>query len=395
MNPRAPTFSRRLPADLTPNRFTGVLARLREQGARLIDLTETNPTRVGLEYPERTLAPLASPRSLVYDPVPFGLEEARAAVAGEFARRGLAVDPSAIVLTASTSEAYALLFKLLCDPGDQVLVPRPSYPLFEHLTRLDSVETVPYHLHYHGAWSVNLDEVVRAITPRARALLAVSPNNPTGSFLSRYEVDELGRIAARHGLALVGDEVFADFVVDEDRARERPSVLEAPDALTVSLGGLSKSAGLPQLKLGWMAVGGPPDLVRAALSRLEIICDTYLSVATPVQRAAAALMESGAGLRGRILERIRANHRDLVASVAAHPSSTLLPVGGGWSAVVQVPAVRSEESLILRALEEDHVIVHPGYFFDFPFEAFLVVSLLPDPEAFRTGVERLLARAAS
>ena len=386
-------FSTRVPADLAPNRLTVAELALRRRGVRLLDLTETNPTRVGLSYPGGCLGALASPASLAYDPQPFGLMAARQAVADELRRTGLHVDPAHLVLTASTSEAYAFLFKLLCDPGDQVLVPAPSYPLFEHLTRLELVEVRAYPLEYHGAWSIDFEGLDRALTPRTRAVLVVSPNNPTGSVLTRRDLAGLAERCASRGLTLIGDEVFADYLLDprEDRAR----VLDQDLALTFSLGGLSKSAGLPQMKLGWMAAGGPPGLVEAALARLEIICDSFLSVSTPVQQAAGALLATGREIREVIMRRVAGNLSALGTLVADHPSCSVHRVEGGWSAVIRVPATRPEETLVLDLLERDHVLAHPGYFFDFPNEAFLVVSLLPEPDAFREGVARLLARAAA
>jgi alanine-synthesizing transaminase len=387
-------FSARVPADLTPNRITAALADLRSRGIFVADLTESNPTLVGLAYPGDLLDPLANRGSLTYEPSPFGLECARTEVAADYRRRGLEVDPARVILTASTSEAYSLLFKLLCDPGDEVLVPRPSYPLFDHLTQLDAVEARPYSLAYHGAWAVDLDSVRGTLTPRTRAIIVVSPNNPTGSFLKEDEIAALARLCADRAIALVGDEVFADYVLD-DRRDAPPSVLGQPLALTFGLGGLSKSAGLPQIKLGWMAAAGPARLVEEALARLEIIADAYLSVSTPVQRAAGALIARGAETRDRIRARVTGNHRQLGALIDNHPACTLLPVEGGWSAVVQVPATRSEEALVLALLEQDHVLVHPGYFFDFPSEAFVVLSLLPEPGVFRDGAERILKRAVA
>ncbi len=298
-----------------------------------------------------------------------------------------------MILTASTSEAYSFLFKLLCDPGDQVLVPVPSYPLFEHLTRLELVEIRPYPLEYHGTWSIDVHAVEAAATSRTRAVLVVSPNNPTGSMLTRADLSALASFCASRGLALVGDEVFCDYTIDArpDVAR----VLDQEDALTFSLGGLSKSAGLPQMKLGWMVAGGPAPLVDAALARLEIICDAFLSVSTPVQHAASALLAHGAAIRRLILERVRRNLGTLQAIAAGRPACSVLRVEGGWSAVVRVPATRSEESLALDLLEQDGVLVHPGYFFDFPHEAFVVVSLLPEPDSFRDGAARLFARASA
>jgi aspartate/methionine/tyrosine aminotransferase len=313
-------------------------------------------------------------------------------VAEDFARRGYAVAPGRIALTASTSEAYALLFKLLCDAGDNVLVPRPSYPLFEHLTVLESVEAIPYRLEYHGRWRVDLDDLREAVNERTRAVLIVSPNNPTGSFLHRDDLAQLSEIASARNIPLIGNEVFADYRLDGAAAATH--VLAADEVMAFSLGGLSKSAGLPQLKLGWIGFGGPSHLVDDILGRYEIVADTYLSVSTPVQAAAAELIESGAAIRAQILARVKRNLDSLRTQAAAFPSIGILPVEGGWSAVLQVPSLVSEEMLVIDLLEKDDVVVHPGYFFDFPREAFIVVSLLVEPALFDRGLARVLPRAA-
>jgi aspartate/methionine/tyrosine aminotransferase len=385
-------FSSRLPGSLETNALARLIQAKRRGGASLVDLTESNPTRVGLTYSPDLLAPLADARALEYEPQPLGLWSARAAVAADFRRRGIAISADRVALTSSTSEAYALLFKLLCDAGDEVLVPQPSYPLFEHLTGLESVKSVPYVLDYHGAWRIDVDSVRRAISDRVRAILIVSPNNPTGSFLHRDDLARVGEIAAENEVALIGDEVFADYRLDGGPAATH--VLAASDVLALSLGGLSKSAGLPQLKLGWIGFGGPSGRVDDMLGRFEIIADTYLSVSTPVQAAAAELIESGAAIRAQILARITRNLESLRTQAAAFPSVTVLPVEGGWSAVLQVPSVGSEESLVLDLLEQHDVLVHPGYFFDFAREAFIVVSLLVEPSLFDRGVARVVARAA-
>lgn len=384
-------FSTRVSSDLTPNRLSAALARLRDAHVAIDDLTESNPTRVGLEYPGRLLDALSHPAGLAYAPEPFGLPSARDAVVGDFRRRGMSIARDRVVLTASTSDAYSMLFKLLCDPGDEVLVPAPSYPLFEYLATLDSARPRPYQLEYHGEWSLDIDGLRRATTDRTRAVIVVSPNNPTGSYLKRAELDALALHCRAHGLALIGDEVFAEYVLDAEPARTT-SVLAQRQALTFSLGGLSKGLGLPQVKLGWMVAAGPDDLVRPALERLEIICDTYLSVATPVQVGLPALLRDGAAIRTGIRDRVTRNYRALVKTAPAYPSVDVLPSEGGWYAVMQVPAMQSEESLVLQLLEHDHVLVHPGYFFDFPREAFLVLSLLPRPEIFDRAVSRVLAR---
>jgi hypothetical protein len=387
----------RAPRDLQPNRLTQAVDRARAQGRSLIDLTLTNPTRAGLHYPASLMAPLGSADALVYDPAPFGLAQAREAVAADYARRGVAVDPDRIVLTASTSEAYSLLFKLLCaTSGHEVLVPVPSYPLFDHLTQLDGVAARPYRLDYHGRWCVDLPDVDDQWSEATQAVLAVSPNNPTGSILSSGEWQALAARCAQRHAALIVDEVFADYPLDEDGGRALASQVlttEAEGPLTCFLGGLSKSAGLPQVKLGWIRVDGPDLLVAQALERLELICDTYLSVATPVQMAAASLIESGAAVRAEILDRVRTNYAALRIAAARHPAIEVLHAQAGWSAVIRTPATRREEELVLDLIDRDGVLVYPGFFFDFPHESFLVVSLLPPPDVFADGIGHVMERA--
>ena len=385
-------FSRRVPSDLRANRLSAAIASRRAAGRAFLDLTATNPTTVGIRYPGNILAPLADGAGMRYAPEPFGLRSAREAVAADYARRGTSVadaNPGRIVLTASTSEAYSLLFKLLCDPGDDVLVPVPSYPLFDHLSRLDGVGTRPYHLEYHGRWMVDGHSVDASWSAHTRVLLAVSPNNPTGSSLTDEEWMLLATRCADRQAALIVDEVFADYPLTSLPA---PARRPTSPALTFHLGGLSKSAGLPQVKLGWIRVDGPDADVDAALQRLEIICDTYLSVSTPVQLAAPELIARGAEVRAAILERIRTNHATLVSMAAEYPSVAALNADGGWSAVLRIPSTRAEEDVVLDLLEDDDVLVHPGYFFDFPHEAFLVVSLLPPADEFAVGVRRLMER---
>lgn len=386
--------SSRLPANLEPNALARASDAKRRRGAAVADLTESNPTRVGLSYPPDLLAGLAGPQGLAYDPQPLGLWPARAAVAADFRRRGIVISADRVALTSSTSEAYGLLFKLFCDAGDAVLVPRPSYPLFEHLARLESVTAVPYDLEYHGTWRIDLDSVRRAAGPRVKALLVVSPNNPTGSFLHRDDLAALSELSAAHDWPIIGDEVFADYGLDSAPAATHV-MAASHEVLTFSLGGLSKSAGLPQVKLGWIGFGGPAGKVDAAMAAYEVVADTYLSVSTPVQVAAASLIEQGALVRTQILARVRQNLVDLRKLAAGFPAVNVLPVEGGWSAILQVPAVRSEDALALELLEQDDVLVHPGYFFDFLREAYLVVSLLPPPAIFTPAVTRVLRRAAS
>jgi len=383
-------FSSRVPRELAANRLTIAVAAQRAGDRPLIDLTESNPTRAGFDYPPDLLAPLADPRALGYLPAPLGRREAREAVARDYARQRLDVSPDRIVLTASTSDAYSMLFKLLADAGDEVLVPRPSYPLFDPLTRLDLVTPRPYDLDIHGGWTIDVGSVERAITARTRALLLVSPNNPTGSFVSTEELDRLAAICAARGIAIIADEVFADYELEPGAAALAGRAATRTDVLSFSLGGLSKSVGLPQVKLGWIAVGGSDTLARAALERLEHVCDAYLAVSTPVQIAAPALLERGAAIRSQIAQRVVANYAALKADGDSAAACGVLRSDGGWYAVLQVPSVEPEEDFVLRLLATDEVLVHPGYFFDFPRESFLVVSLLPPAAVFADGVARVL-----
>ena len=385
-------FASRIASDLAPNRLTEVLRHRRTAGELVIDLTESNPTRVGLVYPKDLLASLADCRGLTYAPQPFGIMEARRAVASDYQRRGIATSPDRVAVTASTSEAYSLLFKLLAAPGDEILVPRPSYPLFDHLTALDGLVARPYDLEYNGVWSIDFTSLDRALGPRTRAVLVVNPNNPTGSFASQDELDRLATVCARLGVALIADEVFADYELEPGAASRAAPMLTRDDVLLFALGGLSKSIGLPQVKLGWIATAGPDGLVDAALRRLELICDTYLSVSTPVQLAAAELLDRGACIRTQITARIIANYRQLRDLAARVPSCRVLHAAGGWSAIVQVPTFRSEEELVVDLVSQAGVLTHPGYFFDFPRESFLILSLLPPEQSFADGVGRMLAR---
>ena len=410
-------FSSRVPAGRNVNRLSQAHARLGAQAVDVTDLTESNPTRVGLHYPPGLLNALAAPAGLTYEPSARGMPVARQAVASWLSRhlrdavsagvtkpaesaepRGPSapgpIDPDRVALTASSSEAYACLFKLLCEPGDSVLVPQPSYPLLEHLAKFEGVEPVPYPLVYHGAWRIDLPALGDAVGSRARAIVVVNPNNPTGSFLAREDHEALTTLCRDRGLRLIVDEVFNPYPIDP-LPGSRGSVLErSAEVLTFVLGGLSKAVGLPQVKLGWIVVDGPGEEVHATLDALDLLLDTYLSVSTPVQLAAERLLTEGAFVTEQIRARIAGNHRTLVRLVAEHPAAGLLHTEGGWYAVLQVPATETEETLALRLLEQDRVLVHPGYFFDFPREAFLVTSLLPEPERLEPAVRRLLQSAA-
>jgi alanine-synthesizing transaminase len=384
-------FSDRVPSDLRQNRLADALAERKRRNQPILDLTASNPTRAGFSYPNDLLSPLGHPRGLVYAPESLGIFEARRAIVADFERRGLTTAVDRIALAASTSEAYSLLFKLLCAPGDEVLIPRPSYPLFDHLTRLDAVMPVPYELEYHATWSIDVGSIERSLTGRTRAVLLVSPNNPTGQFVDPAELASIAALCREHDAAIISDEVFADYALSASAA---PSglLLDRTDVLGFTLGGLSKSIALPQAKLAWIAISGANDVVIRARARLELACDTYLSVSTPVQLAAAELLHRGAAIRQQIHGRIRRNYQTLHTRAAEVPSCELLRADGGWYGVLRVPSIMSEEDLVLSLLTESSVLVHPGYFFDFPRESFLVVSLLPPPEQFAEGLSRILSR---
>jgi aspartate/methionine/tyrosine aminotransferase len=356
----------------------------------VLDLTESNPTHAGIPYAEaEILAALAKPEVLSYEPAAFGLASARAAVARHLSATSAPVAPEQVVLTASTSEAYAFVFKLLADPGDEILVPRPSYPLLDHLARLESLRCVPYRLAYDGAWHLDLDSVRAALSPRTRAIVVVQPNNPTGSLLSARELGALADL----GVPLVSDEVFIGYPLGPNRG-PIPSALGAPAPLVFGLGGLSKTAALPQVKLGWIAVAGEARRTREALSALELVADTFLSVGTPVQLAAEALLASRATAALAIAERTRANLAHVEHAVRGSAVS-LLRAEAGWYAVLRLPATESEESWTVGFVEQDGVYVHPGHFFDFEEEAYVAVSLLTPEATFREGIRRVLARVAA
>jgi aspartate/methionine/tyrosine aminotransferase len=393
-------FSRRLDWDRPENALAAAERARRARAEDVLDLTVSNPTRVGLpDLGPRLREALVASASGAYEPDPAGLAPARAAIAAELAAAGAPIAPERLLLTASSSESYAFLFKLLCDPGDAVLVPEPSYPLFEYLARLEGVSPLPYRLAWDGAWHVDvasLDEALARASGRARAVVLVNPNNPTGSFLKRFELPALAARCEAHGLATISDEVFAPYEVGADATRVRALAAEADFTArvpTFALGGLSKSCGLPQLKLGWIAVAGPG--ADATTARLALVADTYLSVGAPVQAAADRLLAIGRDAREAIAARVATNRARLAAALPASSPCTLLPSEGGWSALVRVPATRTDEAWAEALLVEDGVLVHPGYFFDLRGGTYLVLSLLPPPDAFAEGVRRLVSRCAA
>jgi aspartate/methionine/tyrosine aminotransferase len=381
-------LSARTDVDLAPNALARALAEARAAGREVLDLTESNPTRAGIAYDEGAiLDALARREALVYEPAPFGLRHARDAVAAELGGQGVRVDASRVVLTASTSEAYAFLFKLLCDPGDEVLVPAPSYPLLELLARFEGVALVPYRLAYDGAWHVDVASVRAAIGQRTRAIVTVSPNNPTGSYLKKSEL----AVLAETGLPIVSDEVFAPYALRDDATRASSALEAAGAPLVFALGGLSKLAALPQMKLAWIAIAGERAKVDAALARLELVADAFLSVGTPVQHALPALLASRGQAERAIRARTRTNLDALRAAIGPSSPATLLDVEGGWYATLHLPSTQREEAWTLSLLRDDGVYVHPGHFFDFESEPYVVVSLLTPEATFAEGARRIAA----
>lgn len=350
----------------------------------MLDLTVSNPTRAGLAYDQAgILAAFCDERMLEYEPLPFGLQSARAAISRELLGGGVTVDPERVVVTASSSESYGYLFKLLCDPGDEVLVPVPSYPLFEHLARFEGVTPVAYPLGFDGAWFIDFERLLEKQSSRTRAIVVVTPNNPTGHYLTRAELERLAAL----GLPIIGDEVFAPYPISRPTSAVG-SVLERDDVLTFALSGLSKLCGLPQLKLGWIAVNGPKKLVHSALTRLELICDSFLSPNQASLVALPELLRLGALTRAQILARL-AENVGCLTSHTQHAAFSALPVEGGWSAVLRLPRTRSEEAWALGLLSDAQVLVQPGYFYDFEDEPYAVLSLLTPQGEFADGLGRL------
>lgn len=394
-------FSQRTGWDREPNPLARAVAERRAAGREVLDLSESNPTRCGLAWDEDVLrAALAMPGVSAYEPDPRGLPSARSALSAWLSRRGTPCAEERLFLTASTSEAYSWVFRLLCDPGDAVLVPQPSYPLFDYLAGLDAVDSVAYRLKPErgtrpARWRLDVEGIADALPQRAKAVLVVAPNNPTGSFVAEDEARALARLCRERRLALVSDEVFADFAWDAPRRERPPSLLAAAEAegcLGLVLSGLSKSCGLPQAKLGWIAVAGDEALVAEALGRLELVADTFLSAGTAVQLALPRLLEGGAGFRERLLSRVLAN-ADWLEEQAAAKGAVMLRPEAGWQALLSLPHVLDEEEFVTSLVTADGVHVQPGFYFDLRGGPHVAVSLLPEPATFRAGVTALLARA--
>jgi alanine-synthesizing transaminase len=383
-------FSKRTDWALTPNRFTEAQRKLQAGGTEILDLTISNPTRAGISYDvEAILDSLRNPNALDYNPQPKGLPSARRAVAHYYSEDHHAVvDPESIALTTSTSEGYSYVLRLLCSPGDEILVPKPSYPLFEFLADLHDVKLVPYSLIYDHGWQIDFHSLAEAVNERTRAAVVVHPNNPTGSFVSRSERAELNRFCRDHDLSLIVDEVFLDYAHDRIRRETFASNLEV---LTFTLSGLSKISALPQMKLAWIVTSGPSQKVTAALNRLEIIADTFLSVNAPIQLAAPVMLEQRKSIQPQLLERVRANLQELDRQLGDQKSCARLNVDGGWYAALRVPATGSDEDLAIELLQRASILAHPGHFYDFASDGYLVLSLITPPPDFCEGLRRMVA----
>jgi alanine-synthesizing transaminase len=382
-------FSTRTGWTLTLNRFTEAQREVLAAGRAVLDLTLSNPTRAGLHYDaESILKSLNRPEAMDYDPQPKGLASAHEAVAGYYREQhNLEISPKSPVLTTSTSEGYSYVFRLLCDSGDEILVPRPSYPLFEFLADLEDVVLAPYPLIYDHGWQIDFPSLHKAVTSRTRAVVVVHPNNPTGSYVSDGERKLLNSFCRDRELAVIADEVFLDYPHD---GGARSSFAINQEALTFTLSGISKISGLPQMKLAWLVTSGPEEVAGSALERLEVIADTYLSMNAPIQLAAPALLRERKHIQPEILERVRANLAELDGQLAKQKTCRRLEVEGGWYAALRVPVTRSDEELAIDLLRKTSVLVHPGHFFDFPSDGYLIVSLLAPTTVFREGIARTL-----
>ena len=376
-----------------PNLLSQQLKSLQESKIKILDLSESNPTQCRFDYlNSELLASLTRPSNLCYEPHPNGLKKARTAIASDYLKKGISIDLERIFLTASTSEAYSFLFRLLANPGDRILVPQPSYPLFEFLADLNDVSLDSYKLFYEdGIWQIDFESILANCRSETKAIMLVHPNNPTGSFVKKKEFQKILKIAEEKSLALISDEVFSDYSFTDDSERLL-SLAVNHEVLTFTLDGISKAFGLPQMKLAWFIANGPKEMLSSALKRLEIICDTYLSVNTPAQAALSSWFQHKEKIQDEIKSRIIQNRTFLLNQLKQPHSATCLQSEGGWYAILRLPKIQTEEEWALELLEKDHVYAYPGYFFDFESQAHIILSLLPHPTIFQEGVLRILAR---
>ena len=382
-------FAHRTNWNLTANRLSKAFAEHCASGQPVIDLTGSNPTEAGFLYDaDSILDALRNPEALKYKPDPLGLREARTAVSGYYLHRSVEISPGNIVLTSSTSEAYSFVFRILCNPGDEILAPVPSYPLFDFLAGIQDVNLLPYRLFYDHGWHVDFHSLKQAITERSRAVIVVHPNNPTGHFIKPGELQELKAICSNRDMALIADEVFLDFGLQE---KPSFSFASSRDVLTFTLSGISKICGLPQMKMAWVVISGPKALRKEALARLEVIADTYLSVNAPVQLALPAFLQQTESFQSQVMARVRGNLAELDRQLDTQSSCSRLGVEGGWYAVIRIPTTQSDEDWAIDLLSAQGVYVHPGHFYDFAAAAYLGASLITPAQEFAEGIKRLLA----
>jgi alanine-synthesizing transaminase len=380
-------FSKRTQWNLSTNRYTEAVEAHRRTGSQLLDLSASNPTTVGLKYEhDKILAAVASPLAFTYDPIAKGLLSARESVANYYRSLGAILDPAQLVLTTSTSEAYTFSFRLLCEPGDEVLVPTPSYPLFDFLAELQDVHLVPYELIYDHGWQIDFHGLTRKLSDRSRAIIVVHPNNPTGSFVKAHEVQQLAELCRSREMAIIADEVFLDYTIIE----KGKTFASNQACLTLTMSGLSKISGLPQMKVAWLAVSGPKHLQNETLDRLEIIADTYLSMNAPIQQAVPVLLQERHSIQQQLTDRIRMNLTELDHQLAGQNLVTRLVVEGGWYSILRVPVSRSDEDLAIELIQHHDVLIQPGHFYDFSSDGYLVLSLITPADRFRNGLTRLL-----
>jgi len=389
------TFASRTGWNLSSNLYSQAVERHRLAGHHLLDLTASNPTTIGLEFDPGILAALGQREALRYRPDPRGLAIAREAVCAYYRERGDVAIPDQLLLTTSTSEGYSFIFRLLCNPGDEVLVPTPSYPLFEFLAGLQDVRLVSYPLLYDHGWQIDFASLRARLTSCTRGIILVHPNNPTGSFIHAAERDQLNQLCIEQDLALIVDEVFLDFVHSASTTELHTSFAANQEALTFTLSGLSKIAGLPQMKFAWLNVSGPERLKTDALARLEVIADTYLSMNAPIQLASPILLNSRHGFQRQLKQRITTNLSDLDRQLAEQSLASRLEVEAGWYAILRVPALEPDELLAIDLLDREDVLVHPGHFYDFRADGHLIVSLITPERDFQEGMSRLLRRIAT
>jgi alanine-synthesizing transaminase len=392
-------FSKRTDWKLEENAYTSALRRHRQSGKPILDLTASNPTTCGFQYDEAAiLSTLQSPNALKYEPEPKGLVSARAAVVEYYRQKDsdAGVDPEHLLLTTGTSEAYSFLFRLLCEPSDEIVIAHPSYPLFDFLATIQDVKLRSFRLVYDHGWQIDFHALRNVIGPRTRAIMLVHPNNPTGNFIGDAEAGRLQAICGEHNLALVVDEVFLDYEIRGAKSRRKlhGSFASSNQALTFVLSGLSKIIGLPQMKVGWITASGPDALLRDAIARLEIISDTYLSLSAPLQHALPGLLRQREAAQAQFRTRIETNLAALDDQLAQQKLVSRLEIEGGWYAVLRVPAVQSDEEFAIRLLENQSVLVQPGHFYEFADEGHLIVSLLTPAGEFSEGIRRLLACVA-